>query len=122
MFSDILTKLRKDKNLTQEQLAKLINVDRSSVGKYESTNVIPSLEVLKRISQVFNVSLDYLLQKDESKSPVYDDETLETLEQLKNDKDLRTLFDLAKTAKKADLIATHQLLKALKERENNHDY
>ena len=63
MFSDRLKKARKNKGLTQEQLAVKISVERSSVGKYESANVIPSPEVLKRIANELDVSVDYLLER-----------------------------------------------------------
>jgi len=61
MFSERLKKSRKNAGLTQEELATRIGVERSSVGKYESTSTIPSPDVLARISKVLNVSTDYLL-------------------------------------------------------------
>ncbi len=67
MFSDRLKAARKAKMLTQEQLAKLISVERSSIGKYESANVTPSPEVLMRMSSVLGVSVDYLLGNDARK-------------------------------------------------------
>lgn len=70
MFSDVLKKARKNKGLTQEQLARLISVERSSVGKYESANVIPSPEVLKRIAETLGVSVDYLLEREPASDPV----------------------------------------------------
>lgn len=71
MFSEKLKVLRKSKGLTQEQLSNLLNVQRSSVGKYESSNVIPSPEVLKKIADIFNVTTDYLLGKtDVKESPI----------------------------------------------------
>lgn len=67
MFSDRLKALRTEKKITQEQLAKLIKVERSSVGKYESTNVIPSPDVLCKIADIFDVTLDYLFGRTENK-------------------------------------------------------
>lgn len=64
MFGVKLKKLRTDKKLTQKQLAKLIGVDRTSVGKYETKNVIPSIDILLNILKVFNCSLDYLLKNE----------------------------------------------------------
>lgn len=61
-FSDRLKFLRKQHKITQEQLAKIINVERSSIGKYESSNTIPSIETLIKISKYFNISIDYLLE------------------------------------------------------------
>ncbi len=60
-FSERLKFLRKNKKITQEQLAAIIGVERSSVGKYESANVIPSFDVLGKMSEYFGVTIDYLL-------------------------------------------------------------
>lgn len=57
-----LTKLRKDKNLTQEQFAELLHVSRQSVSKWELNTVYPDTEKLIRICKLFNCSLDYLLR------------------------------------------------------------
>ena len=65
-FSEKLKKLRKEKKITQEKLASIIGVERSSIGKYESTNVMPSIDVLNRISNFFGVSVDYLLGNENS--------------------------------------------------------
>lgn len=62
MFGERLKLLRKEKGLTQEQLASILQVERSSVGKYEGkTKIIPSDDVKKRIAEYFDVSVDYLL-------------------------------------------------------------
>ena len=60
-FKDRLKQLRKNNKITQEHLAKIIGVERSTIGKYESTNTIPSNEILIALSKYFNVSIDYLL-------------------------------------------------------------
>lgn len=59
-FSQKLKELRKSKNITQEELAKAIGAERSSVGKYE-TGSIPSIEKLTKIAQFFDVSTSELL-------------------------------------------------------------
>lgn len=48
-------------NLPQEQLARLLGVDRSTISSYESSMRQPSLDTLSRIADVFGVSTDYLL-------------------------------------------------------------
>lgn len=64
MFSDRLKELRKGKNITQEELARLLGVERSTVGKWESKKgIVPPADMLVIISDFFNVSLDYLLGK-----------------------------------------------------------
>lgn len=72
MFSDILKELRKSKKITQEDLAKLVGVERSTVGKWESKNIIPSADMLIDLSQLFNVSVDYLLGRTDDKNLTYD--------------------------------------------------
>ncbi len=60
IFSEKLKELRKERKITQEQLASIIGVERSSVGKYE-TGTQPSTDIIKRIADYFDVSVDYLL-------------------------------------------------------------
>ena len=58
--SEVIRNLRKSRNITQEQLAEAICVERSSIGKYE-TGTLPSVDVLIRIADYFDVSVDYIL-------------------------------------------------------------
>lgn len=67
MLGERIKLLRKDQGITQDQLAEYINVSRSSVNGYENDGVEPSLSVLVKIADRFNVSLDYLLERTEEK-------------------------------------------------------
>lgn len=58
--------LRKANNLSQEQLAEKIGVSRQSISKWESGESSPELERLVALSQVFNVTTDYLLKSNEA--------------------------------------------------------
>lgn len=58
-----LAKLRKGKNITQEQLADYLGVSRQSISKWESDIAYPETEKLVRISELFECSLDYLLKE-----------------------------------------------------------
>ncbi len=60
-FGKRLRELRKEKGLTQKQLASLIRVQGSIVSFYELGDRIPSPEVLIKLAGVFNVTTDYLL-------------------------------------------------------------
>ena len=62
-FGEILKKIREDNNLTQEELAKKVNTSRSNIANYENNKNKPSVEVLEKLSLLFNVSIDYLLGK-----------------------------------------------------------
>lgn len=61
MFSDKLKDLREDNDLTQSELAKILNISREAISGYENSGKEPSFGVLIRIADYFNVSLDYLL-------------------------------------------------------------
>lgn len=60
-FGEKIKKLRKEKKLTQKQLADLAGVAISAISAYESGNRYPSYEVLINLSHIFHVSTDYLL-------------------------------------------------------------
>ena len=71
MLNQKLKELRRLKGITQEQLAVILGVERSSVGKYESPNkpVVPSHDVLVRMADYFGVSMDELHGRDTKKEP-----------------------------------------------------
>lgn len=61
IFSTVLKQLREDRDLTQEELAKKLNISRSRLASYEQGQREPDLELLETIADFFNVDLDYLL-------------------------------------------------------------
>lgn len=61
MLNDRLKALREDSDLTQNELAKILNISRTAVSGYEAAGVEPSYEILNKIADFFNVSVDYLL-------------------------------------------------------------
>lgn len=60
-FNEKLQQLRKQNNLTQEQLAEQLYVSRTAISKWESGKGYPNIESLKCISKFFSVSIDELL-------------------------------------------------------------
>lgn len=64
MFRERLKQLRRQKGITQEELARVIGVERSAVGQYEGKRAaMPSDPVKIKIAEYFGVSIDYLLGK-----------------------------------------------------------
>ena len=57
-----IKKLRKDNNLTQDELAKKLGVTYQAVSKWENGKSIPDIAILKDISTLFNVNIDELLE------------------------------------------------------------
>lgn len=53
--------LRKELNMTQEQLSKELNISRESLAKYESCTRTPPIDIVIKLSNYFNVSSDFLL-------------------------------------------------------------
>lgn len=72
-FHEKLQQLRKQKKLTQEELAEQLYVSRTAVSKWESGRGFPSIESLKAISKCFDVSLDELLSSEEMLSAAEED-------------------------------------------------
>lgn len=61
IIGDKLKYLRNSNDLSQAELAKKLNISRSSIGMFESNARIPTTDTLVRYAQFFEVSLDYLL-------------------------------------------------------------
>ena len=62
-FSNILRKLRRNADMTQKQLGEILGITSAAIGKYESApNSYPSIEIIIKIADIFNVSIDYLLR------------------------------------------------------------
>ncbi|MCI9120056.1 MAG: helix-turn-helix transcriptional regulator [Oscillibacter sp.] len=68
VFSEKLLELRRQKGLSQEQLADRLGVTRQSVSKWESGAALPELGKLIALSDLFSVSVDYLV-KDQLEEP-----------------------------------------------------
>ena len=60
-FNEKLQQLRKQRGLTQEELAEAIYVSRTAISKWESGRGYPNIESLKALSKFFAVSIDELL-------------------------------------------------------------
>lgn len=59
-----LRKLRESYNLSQNQVAEALNIDRSTYSYYELDKTRPNLETLVKLSHIFSVSKSYLLPDD----------------------------------------------------------
>ena len=59
-----ISKLRKEYNYTQEQLADILGVSRQSISKWESDIAYPETDKLVKIGKMFDCSMDYLLNDD----------------------------------------------------------
>ena len=61
MFADRIEHLRQSKELNQVQLAEKLGVKKQSISNWENDNIMPSVDMLVKIADFFDVSTDYLL-------------------------------------------------------------
>ncbi len=64
MLGETIKKLRISHNLNQVQLAQELDVSKQTISNWENNNILPSIEMLIRISRFFSVSTDFLLELD----------------------------------------------------------
>ena len=93
-IGDRIATLRKQKKISQTELAALINASKEAIGKYERNEAIPSVEVAKKIAEAFEVTLDYLVN--DNSLPFYDKEMVERFKSINRlkPKDKEHLFAL----------------------------
>lgn len=60
-FGKQIKQLRNDNELTQEQMANMLNVSRQAISNWENNRNLPDLELLVLMSKVFSISLDQLI-------------------------------------------------------------
>lgn len=77
-----ITELRKKKSLSQADFAKAVGVSREMIGRYERDEVIPSIEVAKKIADALEVSLDYLAGN--AKNIAVDKQTLKLIHEIED--------------------------------------
>ena len=64
MLENKISLLRKEKNISQEELARVLNTSRQAISKWERGEAYPDIEKLKDLATFFNVSIDYILDYD----------------------------------------------------------
>lgn len=69
ILSEKIMMLRKQKGWSQEEFAEKLGISRQSVSKWESATSIPDLSKILKMSEIFNVSTDYLLKDELSELP-----------------------------------------------------
>ncbi len=72
LFAEKLIQLRKKYEMSQEELAEKVDVSRQSVSKWESGTSTPDLDKMIKLADVFEVSIDYLVNEDVD-DPIYKD-------------------------------------------------
>lgn len=76
MIGERLLDLRKDRGLTQKQVAQSLSVSKHTIANYETERTSPNIEMLKALSLFYNTSVDYLVGVTDVERPVKDDNTI----------------------------------------------
>lgn len=64
MFGDRIGELRRAHSLSQVELANQLHVSKQTVSNWENNNILPSIEMLMKVADLFSVSTDYLLERE----------------------------------------------------------
>lgn len=93
MNGNKLQKLRKNNNLTQKQFCKIFKISQPTLSLWENEEREPDTKMLKQLANYFNVSIDYLLDNEES---IKENELVKLERKLKKD-DKKRLIIILKT-------------------------
>lgn len=86
-LAERLKNARKNKSLSQQELAKASDVHYSNIGRYERSDAKPSAEVLNRIAQALEISPDFLINgtlQDKAENTISDTELLNQFRKVEN--------------------------------------
>ena len=85
-FEEKIVELRKQKGLSQEELAEQLGVSRQAVSRWELGQTLPYIPNLLQLCELFGVSADYLV-KDEEQAAVENDQTTKTIARLTRERE-----------------------------------
>lgn len=121
-----LKQLREELNMTQKELADKLGISRAAVGLYEQGKRNVDNDTLLKLSEIFNVSADYLLGNTDIKAPVDkissalsdDPDLLAFWNTLKEREDLRILFKQTKDMSPRAIRQVIQIIKIIESKEH----
>lgn len=103
--------LRKERKITQEKLSDIIGVARSTLAMWETNKAFPDIFALCKLSDYFNVSIDYLLGRSESSAVSVRDTQLNN--RTKDELSDKFLEDYSQLLKDSSFIETTKLYNAI---------
>lgn len=121
LFSSRLSNLMSERNINQREIAQIVGVSESTVGKWLLLKAIPRMGVIQKLADYFNVGKSYFLE-DESDAGYYTDpEVAEYAEELRTNPELRVLFSASRDLSKKQMQETYDYIKYLKSKEEHND-
>lgn len=103
-FASNLKQLRQGHHMTQEALARYLNVTRPTIAGYETKNKQPDYDKLQKIAECFEVSIDYLLTGNETTVLVESDTQTDPSQSLLLEKTLNKYFSRLSPSAKQELV------------------
>lgn len=77
-----IQKLRKERKMTQEELAEKLNVTSQAVSKWETDNSYPDITILVKLADIFGCSVDELLGREKNETKILDEEERKDINKL----------------------------------------
>ena len=114
---EIYCKLRDERGLKDADVARETGITKSTFTDWKNGRSEPKDAKLKKIADLFGVSVQYLRDGEEGDKYYLNDETAEMAQAMFENRDLRVLFDAARYASPEDLKTTYDMLMALKRKE-----
>ena len=117
---EIYCKLRDDRGMKDADVARETGITKSTFSDWKNGRSKPKDEKIKKIADLFGVSVEYLRtgEEDNNTEKYYiNDETAQVAQEIFENKELRALFDVQKDMAPDDLRALHNMALALKRKE-----
>ena len=104
-------KLRSERGLTLEELAQKIGVGKSTVQKWETGSIKEMRrDKIQALADVLGVSPEFFFDIPKDEQYYTDDEAMEMIEFLKNNKDYKVLFDAIRTIRPSDIDSVKEFI------------
>jgi len=121
----IIKELRKENNMTQEDLAEKLGITRGAIGLYERGERKVNYETVNRLADIFGVSSDYLLGRIDKKNPVRtiseaisdNPELYNFWKELSKREDLQLLFKQTRDLEPKEIKRIIRVIKAIEDEE-----
>lgn len=118
IFSKKLRELLDENKMTQSELAEMLNVSESTVGKWILKKSMPRMGIIEKISSIFQCPKTFLLENDEQRRTYYlNPEAAQMAQELYDNPGMRILFDAAKDVSAEDLKVAADLIARMKKKE-----